>query len=119
MNPITTPASVPADTASPKPARSTTTHSGIEAIMSAANPDGTLCSATATMPFPPRSSVIPTSAQPPSWGRVIRMRSRPPVTRSHPYISPPATRNRVPIPTSGGMVSTVTRIARYVEPQIR
>ena len=80
--------------------------------MSAVRPEGTSCSATVTRPLPPKQSRLPTSAAPSAWARVIRTRSGPPRRRRMARKIAPATAKRTPAPSSGGTVSTITRIAR-------
>ena len=78
--------------------------------------DGTSCSATDTTALAPGSS-RPTSAAPPSWARVGRTAAMPRWSASAPIITAPAIPKRAPAASSGGIVSTTIRIARYVEPQ--
>jgi len=85
-------------------------HSGTVAISSDASPDGTVRSATDSAPLAPSSSA-PTSAQPSHCARL----GRSPRRASGNRISP-ATRYLVPAISSGGRLSTATRIAKYVLP---
>ena len=102
---------------SPDTARSSTTHSGIAAMMSAASPDGTSCSATITSPLPPATSSAPTTAQESSCRRSSRAPRTPRRIATAIHMIAPASPKRTPLVSSGGIVSTVTRIARYVDPQ--
>ncbi len=78
-------------------------------------PDGTSCSATVTTALAPGSR-IPISSALNSCARVSRTVRR---VESTATMTAPATAKRAPAPSSGGTVSTITRMARYVEPQIR
>ena len=112
--PITTASTSRGAICSPPRRRSSSTQSGTHATSSAARFDGTSCSAVATVATAPIISE-PTSAQLSASGRVIRTGVR--RSASTPSISVPASRKRLPVETSGGIVSTSTRNARYVEPQ--
>ena len=101
------------ETGSPAVRRISSTHSGIDAISSAARFDGTSCSATVTTALAPGSS-SPTASALRSWARVGRTRRWNESTTS---MTAPATKKRTPEPSSGGTVSTITRMARYVDPQ--
>jgi len=90
------------------------THRGTEAMSSAARLEGTSCSATVTTAFAPMSSV-PTSSPERSSARVGAGAA--PRRASTARSTAPARRNRAPAPSSGGTVSTITRMARYVDPQ--
>ena len=78
--------------------------------------DGTSCSATVTTALAPGSS-SPTSGAPRSCARVGRTAATPRRSARTPISTAPASPKRAPAPSSGGTVSTTTRIARYVEPQ--
>ena len=101
---------------SPTSARSSTTHSGTDAMSSAARLEGTSRSATVTRPLPPPARSGPTTAAHASCLPVTRAGPR--RTRSTIRSSTPATAKRSPAPSSGGTVRTMSRIARYVEPQM-
>ena len=79
-------------------------------------PEGTLCSAHTTAPFPPNSSSAPPTAA------VIQSRFEggPPLPRDLDQRSSitPASMNRAPAMRRGGSVSTANLMARYVDPQI-
>ncbi|MER3544920.1 MAG: hypothetical protein C4311_10070 [Chloroflexota bacterium] len=84
-------------------------HKGEVAINTAARPEGTICSAQTTPPFPPSNSNAPTIAvlrhwNP--WGRGT------PCNRIQAYSTAPAMRKRVPAIKKGGNVSMAKRIAR-------
>ena len=81
-------------------------------MISAASPEGTRCSATVTRPLPPKGSSTPTRPAAASCLRVTRTRRAPPATRSTTQKIAPASAKRTPAARSGGMVSTITRIAR-------
>ena len=101
---------------SPDARRSRMTHSGIEATSSAARPDGTVFSATEMTALAP-GSISPTKPADSSSARVGRQTEAPRrQARIGSRISPTAMK-RVPAPSSGGIVSTISAIARYVEPQ--
>src|SRR5690606_7385578 len=91
-------------------------HSGTELTISAATPDGTVCSAQVAPPFPMPSSSVPVIAAP---NHSFRVGHRPPRIRSNANSNAPATRNRLPAMSRGGIVSIANRIIRYVEPQNR
>ena len=102
------------DTGSPAVRRSSMTHSGTDAISSAARFDGTSCSATVTTALAPVSRHADDQrAQELRARRAARGRRSERTTS----ITAPATTKRTPAPSSGGTVSTMTRMARYVEPQ--
>ena len=75
------------------------------------------CSATFTTPFPPAASSEPTTQQAPICLRDSVRTDGAPRARATAYSSSPAVTNRAAPIRSGGIVSTATRIARYVEPQ--
>ncbi len=105
----TSTAPIPArETRSPEPRRIRITHSGTEAISRAATLEGTSCSATVTTALAPGSR-MPTSSALSSWARVGRTERR---SERTPTITAPATAKRVPAPSRGGTVSTITRMAR-------
>ena len=97
----------------------TPTHSGIVALTTAVPPDDTPpveASARQRQPLPPRNSSVPTGAarsQSRSAGHAAPRRF------AIASIAPPAARNRMLAASSGGSSATATRIARYVELQIR
>ena len=78
--------------------------------------DGTSCSATETTALAPGSS-SPTMPAPASCARVGLTAATPRLTASTATITAPASPKRAPAPSSGGIVSTRIRIARYVDPQ--
>ena len=92
---------------------STATQSGTIATINAANPESSRVSAQATPPFPRRSRAPPTIAAARHSCHVGRARPR----LANAYSAIPATANRTADISSGGIVRSVTRIARYVEPQ--
>lgn len=103
----------------PSPVRMRTTQSGIAATSKAANPDGTVCSATVTMPTPQNRNSRPCKAPLAICFGGTRSARQPrrkatAVARMHP-----AMMNRTPVGRNGGWsaTSTTTRIPRYVEPQ--
>ena len=106
-----------ADGRSRSTARSRTTHRGVPAISSAASPESTSCSATATRPFPPTRRNSPTTAAVTSCAPVIRKAARPRSARTATSSTVPASRKRMPMARNGGRLVTVYLIARYVEPQ--
>ena len=89
------------------------THSGTEAISRAATLEGTSCSATVTTALAPGSR-MPISSALSSCARVGHTARW---IESTATMAAPATAKRTPAPSSGGTVSTITRMARYVEPQ--
>ena len=101
---------------SPEPRRRSTTQSGIEATSSAANPDGTVFSATEITALAPGSirPTKPAASNSPREGRKTPSPFR--HARIGSRITPTIT-NRKPAPSSGGIVSTIRAMARYVEPQ--
>ena len=89
---------------------------GTSAMISATMPVSTpRCSATATEPFPPRSSRQPTTAAERHCRAVGRRQPR--RIRLQPMRIAPARQNRTAGPTSGGIVWLDRSIARYVVPQ--
>src|SRR5882724_10910528 len=91
-----------------------TSHSDTVATSSAAIPDGTVCSAQLTPPFPTNSNMKPVTAAVHQCAFVGRI----PVFRwKIAYSAAPAIRWRIPASTNGGNDSIPTRIAKYVEPQ--
>ena len=98
-------------TRSPVAARIRITHSGTEAISSAAMLDGTSCSAT-------RDDGVGARQQQPDERRAGELRARgrtaatPRCSASTAIITAPAIPKRAPAPSSGGIVSTMIRIAR-------
>ncbi len=104
------------ETFSPVTRRSRITHNGIEATSRAARPEGTVFSATEITAFAP-GSISPTKPAESSSARVGRIAARPlRQAMNGSRISPTATK-RKPAPSSGGIVSTISAMARYVEPQ--
>jgi hypothetical protein len=94
------------------------TQRGRVAMSRAAMPEATVVSPSVTSPFPPRSRKPPMIAasrhsRRPGRGSPGRPRA---VAR---YRMTPAIRNRIEPIAKGGIVSTATRMARYVEPQTR
>ena len=105
--PSATHSGVARPTRSPNARRKSTTHSGTEAMTSAARPDGTPWSSpTDTSPLPPSSSATPTNEQPSSSARVTRSADHPRRTTSHVAKSRPARKNRAPPESRAGIVST-------------
>src|ERR1700712_5265535 len=80
--------------------------------------DGTWTSAALTHALAPISSV-PTARQERSWPRVGRSTLVPRRTARNASIAAPAKPKRAPALRNGGIVSTVTRMAREVEPPTR
>ena len=110
--PTATPTSVASGGRWRSPSLNSTTISGTAPTRSAARPEGTSCSATVTSPLPPKQRSVPSRAANSASSRVTR---RAPGPRRRRRISPnnaPATAKRTPADRSGGMVSTITRIAR-------
>src|SRR5215211_97843 len=91
-----------------------TSQNGEVVINKAAIPEGTVCSAQATSPFPPSRSAVPTIAVDLQWPAVG---AGSPAARRHTYKIAPEIKKRKEACRNGGMVSTEKRIARYVEPQ--
>ena len=110
QKPTATPASVPRCTRSrPMVERMSTSHSGTEAMSSAASPAGTSRSATVTRPLPPAGSSRPTS---PAAARLRgATRTRCPRAARNASMATPAIAKRAPAPSSGGTSSTITRMA--------
>jgi hypothetical protein len=107
--PTTSPAIAVADSRRPKNARSiSATQSGMIATISAARPDSRRVSAQATPPLPIRRRAAPTIAAEPHCRSVGRACPR----EANAYSAVPATRNRTDDIRSGGIVLSVTRIAR-------
>src|SRR3954454_15660105 len=115
--PTATLARVSRGTGSPVARRMTTTQSGTLEITSAARLDGMYCSATLTTPLPPAARSEPTIQQAMIWGRDRVLAEGAPRARATAYSSRPAVVKRAAPMRRGGIVSTATRIARYVEPQ--
>ena len=95
-------------------AASAAIHSGTVATINAVRPDGTDCSAKTTPPLPPRRSSVPTIAS--ARSSRAPTATRRPASRSANSIPAPATVNRTPASTGGGMLVSAMRIARYVDP---
>src|SRR4051812_47896197 len=113
--PTPTPASACHGSRSCPTRRRTTTHSGTDAMISDASPVGTLRSAKNNTAFAPGSR-IPITMQEPTARR--EMRSVPPRSMTTSVINAPAAMKRVAAAKSGGIVSPVTAMPRYVDPQI-
>src|SRR3954451_17828471 len=96
--------------------RSTITYSGMDAMSSAASPDATCCSATTTSPLPHAASSTPTSAAVPNCGHVIRNPPGPEKISTATHNRNPDGTNRAPADRNGAIVSTLNRMARYVDP---
>ena len=75
--PTTVPSRLSAAGRSRAAKRRQTSHSGVAATSSAAIPDGTVCSATATPPLPPSRSRSPTVAAAAELARTDPQRARP------------------------------------------
>src|ERR1043166_1296680 len=90
-------------------------HNGIGAINSAVNPDGTTFSAQATPPFPTNNINAPTTV---AERQCTRLGRDTPRQRNQAYSSKPAVLCRIPAIRKGGIVSTLIRMPRYVEPQM-
>ena len=90
---------------------------GDEATITAVSPLGTHCSAQATAPLPMHQQQKPEQRPrcPTSIDRAGVRRA----TRDSPRAAGPAIVQRMPDISSGGIVSSVTRMPRYVVPQIR
>src|SRR5215212_6376833 len=91
-----------------------TSQNGDVEIISAAMPEGIVCSAQATNPFPPSSNAAPTIA---ADFQLLRVGAGSPAIRRQMKRIAPERRNRNAACRKGGIVSTEKRIARYVEPQ--
>ncbi len=92
-----------------------TNQSGSMEMMSAAIDEGTVCCAHTTPPYPPRSMIPATlnaARKPRSEGRSCSL------NRHQIIRMPPARKKRREPLRNGGIVSTVKRMARYVEPQM-
>jgi hypothetical protein len=88
----------------------------IEATSSAARPDGTVFSATLMTALAP-GSIKPTKPAASSSARVgLKTESPRRQARIGSRISPTIAK-RNPAPSSGGIVSTISAMARYVDPQ--
>ena len=111
-NPAATPRAVARGTRSPASRRSRTTTSGMAATSTAASPEGTSRSATVTRPVPPARNRRPTRALAPTCRAGTRTPAQPWRASRNGYRTAPASRNRIPEPSSGGIVSTITLIAR-------
>ena len=116
VKPTATPTTLERAISSPVALRSRITISGTAAINSAARADGTSTSATVTTALAPHSSV-PTRSAPRSCARVGRIAAAPRKAATRTSMTTPASAKRTPAPSSGGTVSTMIRIAKYVEPQ--
>ena len=95
-------------------ASNNTSHSGIVLIIKDAMPDGTRCSAHESTPLLQSKSAMPTIAV---EIHCLLVGAASPAMRRHAKRIAPAIRKRKPADINGGIVSTVNRIARYVEPQ--
>ena len=113
--PTPTPASACQGSRSRPASRRTTTHSGTEAMISEASPVGTSRSAKKSTAFAPGRRK-PIRMHEPSARRETR--SCPPRSRTTSTIRLPAAMKRVDAAKSGGIVSPVTAMPRYVDPQI-
>src|SRR5882724_9588026 len=91
-----------------------TSHNDTVATKSAAIPEGTVCSAQLTPPFPINSSIKPVTAAVHQCAPVGRI---PVFRRKTAYSTSPAVTWRIPAKMNGGNDSIPTRIAKYVEPQ--
>ena len=89
-------------------------HSGTVAIASPAIPDGIVRSAQTMPPLPPNIISAATTAAAHQWVARGRSPDRSPNRSAIGSSTPPAIRNRIPPPSSGGIVSFVTRIATNV-----
>ena len=85
--------------------------------MIAATLESIRVSASVTTPTPKVSSAAPSAAQAASSRRVTRRLC--PRSASTAASSSPASANRAPAERNGGIVSTITLMPRYVEPQTR
>lgn len=85
-------------------------------MRTAARPDGTVCSAQATPPLPPKRRSPPITVADRQWTRIGGGTPR---SRAQAYRAEPAMAKRMPAMRKGGIVSIAIRIARYVDPQIR
>ena len=88
------------------------THAGISATITAAIPDGMVCSPTPTNALPTATSPAPTMNMSRTWravGRSSAPRCR--MSATTPRISP-ASANRVAAIRNGGIVSTTSAIPR-------
>ncbi len=86
-----------------------TSHSDTVATSNAAIPEGTVCSAQLTPPFPTNSNMKPVTAavhQCAPVGRILLFR------RKTPYSTSPAVTWRIPTKINGGNDSRPTRIAK-------
>jgi len=80
-------------------------------------PDGTCFSARVTIPLPPAGISTPISAAEANCCRVNRSAPNPRRAATNAHTSAPATTKRTPAPSNGGIVRTIRRMNRYVEPQ--
>jgi hypothetical protein len=113
VKPRTTPPTVRRVGRSPVPARTSTTHSGIDATSSAARLDGRPRScASVTRPLPPSSSSRPVPAAPASSRPVARKAERPRRTATQAASSRAAAPKRAPADSSAGSVSIAYRMPR-------
>src|SRR4029079_6106793 len=95
----------------------TATQTGIIAIRTPVMPDGTVCSPHATRPMPPPMRSVPMmKLSRPSRRVGISTAPRRRIATAA-SITRPAMANRDAARTNGGIVSTATRIPRYVDPQ--
>ena len=97
----------------------TATHTGIIAIRTPAIPDGTVSSPQATAPMPPPISRAPTIEVSRISRIVGRVRWSLRKMATAASMTMPAIRNRTDAMTNGGIVSTATRIPRYVDPHTK
>lgn len=96
--------------------RSSSTQSGIAAMISEVSPIGTFCSVTKRIEFAPGSSRPTTPAESSSDRRTLSV-ARPRRQAMNPSIRRPAIVKRTPAPKRPGIVSPASSIPRYVEPQ--
>jgi hypothetical protein len=112
-NPSASPTSAARDSRFPNTIRSRrANHSGTVAMINAVSPEPVCCSAHATSPLPPRQSAPPTIVAATQFRAVGRSKRVSPRHTAQPYISAPATMNRVPAMRNGGRVRSATRMAR-------
>ena len=91
--------------------------SGVAAIISAHRPEGTVRSAHESVPLPSSSSSAPTIAELRQLMGSGRASPRARLKRIEAKRLP--SRKREPAIRNGGIVSTATRMPKYVEPQMR
>ena len=89
---------------------STRNHSGVIAIINAASPEGTVCSAHDKVRFPPMSNKIPTTHA--SAICFAEYQIRFPIAAHTASITTPAIENLTPHISAGGMLCTAISIAR-------